>query len=96
MLMNKKLGLGLAALTLSVSGAATAQTVVIADAAGDYIDDATLATGWSYLYSDAAIGGTEVDLTPETVIGGGSGGRKLRLRRHRRLHAPCRSRVSDR
>ena len=73
MMLNKKLGLGLAALTLSVSGAATAQSVVIADAAGDYIDDATLATGWSYLYSNAANGGTEVALTPETVIGATNG-----------------------
>ncbi|QDS98418.1 hypothetical protein [Adhaeretor mobilis] len=54
----------------------TASAIVIADAAGDYVAAASATTaptafpsGWSYLYSTAASGGTEVALTAETALG---------------------------
>ena len=61
----------LTGLMLSLAGVAHAE--VIADAAADYVDQTTLAPGWTYLYSDAATGGTEVALTPGTTLGGGNG-----------------------
>lgn len=51
------------------SGSAHAATIV-ANAGGDWIDAATLPTGWSYLESDAATGGTESALTASSTIGG--------------------------
>lgn len=54
-----------------------ASAIVIADAAADYVEAAggdtgiltALPTGWSYFYSTASSGGTEVALTPETAVG---------------------------
>ena len=61
----------LTGLMLSLAGVAHAE--VIADAAADYVDQTTLAPGWTYLYSDAATGGNEVALAPDTTLGAGSG-----------------------
>lgn len=57
--------------TLLLSGAicAVSHAAIIADLAGDYVDDTTLASGWGYFYSDAATGGTEVALTANVAVG---------------------------
>ncbi|MDF7799039.1 PEP-CTERM sorting domain-containing protein [Pontiellaceae bacterium B1224] len=56
-------------LTLGLLAVGAANATFVADLAGDYVDDATLAEGWGYFYSDAASGGTEVALNPNVAIG---------------------------
>ncbi|MDB4578796.1 hypothetical protein N9105_05760 [Akkermansiaceae bacterium] len=62
--------------SLLVGSSASAQITIIADAAADYLTAPSGSTttaptetpaGWSYLYSDAASEGIEVDLTAETL-----------------------------
>jgi hypothetical protein len=49
--------------------ATMSHAALIADIAGDYVDENTLPTGWQYLYSDASTGGTEGALTAGGSIG---------------------------
>ena len=60
--------LALCSAFLTFGSVASAQTV-IADLAADYVDDSTLPDGYGYFYSDMAIGGTEVALTPNVAVG---------------------------
>ncbi|MEJ6570077.1 MAG: hypothetical protein QNL80_14535 [Akkermansiaceae bacterium] len=67
--------------SLIVGSSASAQLTIIADAAADYLTapdyvaDTTAPTaaptGWEYLNSDAATGGTEAALTAQTELGNG-------------------------
>jgi hypothetical protein len=64
-------------ITVSGTGKLVIGTV-LADIAGDYTGPSAEPEGWDYLYSDAAVGGTEVALTPNqltaTVVAGGNTG----------------------
>lgn len=74
-MVSGKFCTGMLALALAAGGTTTASAAVIADAAADYVAaaggaNATLAappTGWSYLGSTAANGGTETALTAGAV-----------------------------
>ncbi|CAA6677668.1 MULTISPECIES: PEP-CTERM sorting domain-containing protein [unclassified Lentimonas] len=54
---------------LACAALTSANAEIVADIGGDYIDASTLPAGWSYLYSNAATGGTEVELTANTLVG---------------------------
>ncbi|WP_372794919.1 hypothetical protein [Pontiella sp.] len=55
--------------SVSVAGTGGILTgTLAADIAGDYIGPSAEPDGWDYLYSDAAVGGTEVALTPDTAV----------------------------
>ena len=58
------------ALLVGLNSNASAQ-IIIANAAADYVasGDAALPAGWTYFFSSAATGGTEVALTPNIAVG---------------------------
>jgi hypothetical protein len=60
-------GAGGSNITVSGTGKLIIGTV-IADVAGDYTGPSSEPEGWDYLYSDAAVNGTEVALTPDQPV----------------------------
>lgn len=55
--------------TIPCSGiGAVKSATLVADIALDYTGPSAEPEGWDYLYSDAAIGGTEVSLTPDSAV----------------------------
>jgi hypothetical protein len=54
---------------ISVAGTAEILTgLLVADIAGDYTGPSAEPEGWDYIYSDAAVGGVEVALTPDRAV----------------------------
>ncbi|MDF7799038.1 choice-of-anchor D domain-containing protein [Pontiellaceae bacterium B1224] len=66
-------GAGGSNITVSGTGELILGTIV-ADIAGDYISPSAEPEGWDYLYSDTAVGGTEVSLTPDRLVSSSYGG----------------------